>query len=166
MIKQYFIELADYNIWANDLVHSWFDKISNEQWNQPIVSSFKSLAETTVHTVGAEKVWLDRLNKVENPDFLVTVFKGSKEEAIDIWKQTSRGLKSFIENFDEAKLKERISFRLRNGVLRKLQYYQIFAHVLNHATYHRGQIVTMLRQAGFTEMSSTDLSTYYWNKKN
>ncbi len=66
MTKSYFIELADYNIWANDIVHSWFDKISDEQWEQPMVSSFKSIAETSVHTAGAEKIWLERLNQVEN----------------------------------------------------------------------------------------------------
>lgn len=162
MTKEYFIELADYNTWANDLVHSWFDNINDEQWNQPIVSSFKSLAETSVHTAGAERIWLDRLTKVENPVFLVSVFKGSKQDAIDIWKKTSQELKSFVENFHESKLEDKIGFRLRDGRQKELQYYQIFAHVFNHSTYHRGQIVTMLRQAGFTGVHSIDMSTYFW----
>ncbi|WP_223233283.1 DinB family protein [Chitinophaga sp. CF418] len=32
---------------------------------------------------------------------------------------------------------------------------------MNHSTYHRGQLVNMLRQVGFTQLSSTDLATYY-----
>jgi uncharacterized damage-inducible protein DinB len=165
MTKKYFIDLADYNIWANDIVHSWFDKISGEQWEQVIVSSFKSIAETAVHTAAAEMIWLDRLHKVEKPVFLTSVFKGPKQEAIAIWKKTSQGLRSFIENFDETKLQERVSFKRPDGNTYELQHYQIFAHVFNHSTYHRGQIVTMLRQAGFTAVHSIDLSTYFWSKK-
>lgn len=166
MTKNYFIQLADYNIWANNMVHSWFDKISDEQWEQPVVSSFKSIAETTVHTAGAEKIWLERLNKVEKPVFLTAEFKGSKQDAIDIWKKTSGGLKSFIENFDESGLEDSISFRLRDGRSMDLKYYQLFSHVFNHSTYHRGQIVTMLRQVGYTDLRSVDLSTYFWSLKN
>ncbi|HEY6504928.1 MAG TPA: DinB family protein [Chitinophagaceae bacterium] len=164
MTKNYFIQLADYNIWANNIIHSWLGKITDEQWEQPIVSSFKNIAETTVHTAGAEKIWLERLNNVEMPVFLTSVFKGTKQEAIEIWKKTSLGLKSFIENFDETKMQDNVSFRRPNGNIYELEHYQIFAHVLNHSTYHRGQIVTMLRQVGFTDLSSMDLSTFFWNK--
>ena len=165
MTKNYFIQSGDYNIWANNIVHSWFEKITDEQWEQPIVSSFKSIAETSVHTAGAEKIWLERLQKVENPVFLSSVFIGPKKEAIEVWKKTSQGLKSFIENFDETKLQDSVSFKRPDGNTYQLRYYQIFVHVFNHSTYHRGQIVTMLRQAGFTGVHSIDMSTYFWSKK-
>lgn len=165
MTKNYFIELADYNIWANDIVHSWFEKITDEQWEQPIVSSFKSIAETSVHTAGAEKIWLERLNKVENPVFLTDEFSGSKPDAIAIWEKTSAGLKSFIENLEESKLESPVSFKRPNGNIYELLHYQIFAHVFNHSTYHRGQLVTMLRQVGFNSLSSIDFSSYIWSLK-
>ena len=38
---------------------------------------------------------------------------------------------------------------------------QVFAHVVNHGTYHRGQLVTMLRQVGFSNVGSTDLLGIY-----
>ena len=77
MTKNYFIQLADYNIWANDIVHSWFDKITGEQWEQPIVSSFDSIAATALHIAGAETIWLDRLNNAAAPVWLPAVLKGS-----------------------------------------------------------------------------------------
>ena len=33
--------------------------------------------------------------------------------------------------------------------------------VMNHSTYHRGQLVTLLRGAGFTALSTTDLISFY-----
>lgn len=165
MTKNYFIQLADYNIWANTMVHAWFEKITDKQWEQPIVSSFKSIAETALHTAGAETIWLDRLNQVEAPVFLPTVFKGSKKDALDAWKKSSKGLQSFIQNFDETKLQDNVSFSRPDGNLYTLIYYQIFAHVFNHSTYHRGQLVTLLREVGFTDVCSIDLSTFFWNKK-
>jgi uncharacterized damage-inducible protein DinB len=165
MTKNYFIQLADYNIWANNIVHSWFEKITDEQWEQVIVSSFPGLSATALHTAGAETIWLDRLNKVAEPRWLPTIIKGRKKEVQDAWKDSTAGLKSFIENFDENKLFDSVSFKRPDGNTYELQHYQIFAHVFNHSTYHRGQIVTMLRQAGFTGVHSIDMSTYFWNKK-
>lgn len=166
MTKDYFITLAEYNTWANDIVHSWFDKLTNEQWEQTIVSSFPSLSATALHTAGAETIWLDRLNKVAEPRWLPNILKGGKKDVQDAWKKSSTGLRSFVESFDETQLQDSVSFKRPDGNTYKLQHYQIFAHVFNHSTYHRGQIVTMLRQAGFTDVKSTDLSTYFWSKKN
>jgi len=165
MTKDYFMQLADYNIWANNMVHSWLEKITDEQWERPVISSFNSIAETSLHTAGAVTIWLDRLNQVQAPVWMPSVFKGSKKEAQEIWKKSSAGLRVFIENFDEAKLADNISFRRPDGNSYALAHYQVFAHMFNHSTYHRGQIVTLLRQVGFTGVSSTDLSTFFWNKK-
>jgi uncharacterized damage-inducible protein DinB len=165
MTKEYFITLAEYNIWANNIVHSWFDKISDEQWEQNIVSSFTSLSATALHTASAETIWLDRLNKVTQPRWLTNIVKGGKKEVQDAWKDSTAGLKSFVENFDETKLPDIVSFKRTTGDTRELKFCQIFAHVFNHSTYHRGQIVTILRQVGFTDISSIDLSTFFWSKK-
>jgi len=165
MTRDYFIQLADYNIWANDIVHSWFDKITDEQWTQPVVSSFNCIAETALHVAGAETIWLDRLKKIESPVPLASVFKGSKKDLIEAWNESSKGLKSFIVNFDERKLQDLLGFKRLNGVFYELPYYQILTHVFNHSTYHRGQIVTMLRQVGFTNIASTDAMLFFGIKK-
>ena len=157
----YFEQLADYNIWANDLMHSWFDQISEYQWNQHISSSFNSIGLTAIHTVGAEKIWLERLEKVPTPVWIPNTFVGTKQELIKEWKSASMGLKHFISNFDETRLNEVLHFTRINGDKQSSKFYQIFAHVMNHSTYHRGQIVTMLRQVGFTDVASTDMVGYF-----
>src|SRR6266513_4574116 len=108
MTKSYFIQLADYNIWANDIVHSWFEKITDEQWQQHLVSSFNSIAATALHIVGAAQIWVQRMNR-EKEVWLPSVFNGSKDEHIILWKKTSANLKNFVESFDENDLQKSLS---------------------------------------------------------
>lgn len=161
MTKSYFIQLADYNIWANNIVHSWLNKITDEQWEQPIVSSFNSLAATALHIAGAERVWVERLNLLPAPVWLPAVFKGSKDETLKVWSSASTDLKSVIENFDESKLQSDLNFKRLNGEPYTILHCHAFAHIFNHSGYHRGQIVTMLRQAGFESVGSTDMLAFF-----
>lgn len=160
MSKQYFIELAGYNIWANNIVIGWLESINDEQWNQVIISSFNSVQETVLHIISAEYAWGQRLMKQEFT-WLQSSFKGTKQEHSDLWKFSSQQLKDFIEQFDEAELTTNLDFKRLNGQSYSMPYYQILAHTFNHSTYHRGQLVTMLRQANFTNTSSTDLIGFY-----
>ena len=160
MNKQYFIELAEYNIWANNIVCGWLENISDEQWNKPIVSSFNSIQETVLHIISAENAWLQRFRK-EPVEWLQFVYKGTKEEHIQLWKKTSAEMKAYIESFDENNLRGNLDYKRVNGIAYSTPFYQLFAHVVNHATYHRGQLVTMLRQSGFVNVGSTDLLGYY-----
>ncbi len=160
MTKTYFIELANYNIWANDIVCSWLEQISDEQWKQEVVSSFNSIQETVLHLISAEHIWVQRLDKLEKTEWLASTYKGTKEEHIALWKQASANLKKMVVDFDENNLPVKFDFKRINGEVNTLKYYQAFAHVFNHSTYHRGQLVTMLRQVGFTNVGSTDMLVF------
>ena len=161
MNKSYFIELAQYNIWANNIVISWLQQISEQQWKQPVVSSFNSIAETATHIAGAEKIWLDRWQLNSKSTFLTIESIGSKEEFIEIWKTASANILHFFEQINENDFATSFSFKRLNGEENTLQYAKTFTHVLNHSTYHRGQLVTMLRQVGFINVSSTDAMNFY-----
>lgn len=163
MTKQYFIELAEYNLWANNIVCGWLDQINDEQWTQTVVSSFTSIQETVLHIISAEKAWLERFEH-KPVEWLQFVYKGSKDEHMTLWKKTSESLKNFINDFDESKLETNLDFTRLNGDAYSMPYYQLIAHVINHATYHRGQLVTMLRQVGFMNVGSTDLLGVYRKK--
>lgn len=160
MTKQYFQELANYNRWANSIVCNWLTQISDAQWTREMVSSFNSIRETVLHIISAENAWLQRFKKIP-VTWLQSTFKGSKDEHIDLWKKTSEGFQSYVDTFDENELTTKLDYRRLNGEEYSTPYYQLFAHVVNHGSYHRGQLVTMLRQAGFTNVSSTDLLQIY-----
>lgn len=166
MPKKYFLELADYITWVDSIIIDWLHQINEAQWEQVINSSFSSIKQTAIHIVSAEVIWLDYWTKVPEPVFLSVKFQGTKNELITIWKQSAAGLKAFIEAYPEDKYMEPVIFKWPKGGEGKMEFWQTFSHFINHATYHRGQLVTMLRQVGFTGLSSTDLATYYRSIKN
>jgi len=166
MNKKYFTALAQYNYWADQIAIEWLNQINEEQWNLINISSFSSIKHTAIHIASAEKVWIDFWTKVSDPVYLSVGFKGSKDDLIEIWKKSSAGLKDFIETYPEDKYMEQVSFRYPGGGEGHMEFWQTISHIVNHSTYHRGQLVTLLRQAQFTRLSSIDLATYYITNKN
>jgi len=160
-LKSYFIELADFSNWADNRAIDWLNQITDEQWDQIANSSFGSVRDTAVHIVSAKKIWIDFWTNVQHPIYLSSKFKGTREDLIDIWKRTSAQLKSFIENYPAENYTTEIYVRKPNGELSTMEFRKTFPHMINHSTYHRGQLVTLLRQSGFLSLSNTDLFTYF-----
>ena len=161
MLKAYFIELSAYNSWANYKAMDWLSQIDDEQWERANVSSFSSVRNTTVHLASAEKIWIDFWTSVKDPVYLSAEFAGTKDELINIWSAASKGLENFIQRHPEEEYMSSVKFVYPNGKTGHMPYYQTFAHIINHSTYHRGQLVTLLRQAGYNQFSSIDLATYH-----
>jgi uncharacterized damage-inducible protein DinB len=161
MNKKYILELADYTIWANQIAIQWLNQINDEQWKQVIPSSFNSVEKTAIHMTSAQKVWIDYWRNVPNPVFLSTRFEGTKQDLIQIWHTASADLKNFIETYPEENYLQQVTFKWPRGGEGSMEFWQSFSHMINHTTYHRGQLVTLLRHTGFTNFSSTDLATYY-----
>jgi uncharacterized damage-inducible protein DinB len=161
MHRKYFLELADYQAWADNRVIDWLNQVSEEQWEQVTASSFGSIKQTAVHIASAEKIWIDYWKNVPDPVFLSAVFNGTKHDLTETWKRITADLKNFIEECPEENYLQPVSFRWPGGKEGRMAFWQTFSHCINHATYHRGQLVTLLRQVGFTKLSSTDLAAYY-----
>jgi len=166
MLKQYFTDLTAYNSWADQKAIDWLCQITDEQWEQVNISSFSSIRQTAVHIASAEKIWIDFWTGSADPVYLSANFTGTKSELLAIWKAASNGLETFIIAHPAENLNQPVSFIYPNGNIGQMPYYQTFAHIINHSTYHRGQLVTLLRQAGYDQFSSVDLATYYITKAN
>lgn len=161
MHTSYLKELAAYIIWADNKAITWLSNISDEQWDQETASSFSSIKATAIHIVSAQKIWLDFWKKMPDPVYLSTGFKGTRAELIAIWKQAAADLKTFIETYPEENYEEVVNVKKPNGEISQMEFWRTLQHMVNHSTYHRGQLVTLLRHAGFTGFSNTDLFTYY-----
>jgi uncharacterized damage-inducible protein DinB len=161
MMKDYFVQLTTYNEWANAKAINWVLEIDDRQWLQVVTSSFSSVSQTALHIASAEKVWTQFWEGVPHPTFLSKEFKGSKEDLIRTWKRASADLKRLVEHWPEDEWLRTIEYQTPRGKQMATPFRETVAHVINHSTYHRGQLVNVLRQVGFTNFSSTDLATFF-----
>lgn len=162
MAKNYLIRIANYNHWADNKAMEWLHQIGDEQWEQVIVSSFNSISQTAIHIVSAEKYWVDLWTHTPEPTFLSAQFKGTKDGLIEIWNKSSADISALVNSFPEENYSQSVIFKYpRTGHIGQMPFWETVAHVINHSTYHRGQLVTLLRQAGYINLSSIDMATYF-----
>jgi len=152
--------LYDYNAWANRRQLEAASKVTTEEFLRPMGSSFGSLCDTLAHIYGAEWVWLERFQG-KSPSALpdVTQFHdvtGLREK----WLEHEARLLDFVGKLTQEDLERVMEYKtLKFGVYRNMLW-QSMQHVVNHGTYHRGQVTTLLRQLN-AQPILTDLMHFY-----
>lgn len=154
------LELYAYNRWANHRVLEATGKLGAEQFSRDLHSSFPSVRDTLVHMLGAEWVWLERW-KGTSPTGLPGRSDLSTHEAIRArWREVEHGQLEFLEQVSDEQLLQDLAYRNTAGKPFVQPLWQVLRHVVNHASYHRGQVTTMLRQLA-AEPVTTDLVVFY-----
>lgn len=162
-MKELLQQYAAYNLWANKLLVDTINKLSDEEKIKEVTSSFPSLYKTVQHMWLAEEVWWQRLKLVENIVLQSETFDGSFDELVTNHTKKSKEYLDWILGATENQLLHVFAY-LRKKEQFKMPVYQMLQHVFNHATYHRGQLVTILRQLGVETIPSTDFSTFCMKK--
>ena len=164
-MKELLLQYAQYNVWANKLIIDVLLKLEEGAADKEIISSFPSVFKTVMHTWSAESIWLQRLLLAERPVWQEDVFAGNIEAACSEWQKTSAELVKFVEKqYDDKALQHVLQFYDRQKNSYKMPVYQVLHHVFNHSTYHRGQLITMLRQLGLTKLPQTDFTAFVRQK--
>jgi len=160
-MKELLLQYAGYNVWANKLVIDRLFKLGDDLLDKEITSSFSSLRATVYHSWSAEYIWLQRLLLADNPVWMASEFKGSFLKACKEWESASDGLLQFTNRqYDDRALQHVVQYYDRAKAAHKTPVYQVLQHVFNHSTYHRGQLITMLRQAGEVNLPATDFIAF------
>ena len=153
-------QLFDYNAWANRRLLDAAEKLSPEQFVQRIESSFPSVRDTLAHIYGAEWIWLERFQG-RSPSGLPAAAEFTDVNTLrQHWLQHEERLLDFVRGLAQADLDRDFEYKtLKFGMYRN-PLWQSMLHVVNHGTYHRGQVTTMLRQLG-AQPILTDLMHFY-----
>jgi uncharacterized damage-inducible protein DinB len=153
-------KLFDYNAWANKRTLDSCEALSGDQFTKQIVSSFPSVRDTLAHIWGAEWLWLERFQGI-SPSALPAVGLFGEISALRAhWREDETRLLNFVRGLTQADLDRVIEYKTLNFGVYKNPLWQSMQHMVNHGTYHRGQITTMLRQLGAKPLQ-TDLIHYY-----
>jgi uncharacterized damage-inducible protein DinB len=153
--------LLDYHYWARDRILDATSAISIADLLADRANSFASIRDTLAHTYFAEWAWYSRWQG-NSPTALPDANQFQTVDGIrTAWNDLERQLRAFIDPLDDAGLEREIQYRLLSGIEAITPLWQMVQHVVNHASYHRGQVTTMLRQAGAEPPKSMDLIAFY-----
>ena len=158
-------QLAAYNFWANQKVFETILVLPEEKQKAELPSSFKSIYATVLHMWNAESVWWQRMKLQERIVAPSEHFKGSMQELTNELLQQNRLWIEWIDAASDAALDHVFQYQTAKKEQFKQPVYQMLLHVFNHGTYHRGQLINMLRQLGVEKLPQTDFIVWSRNKK-
>lgn len=163
MNPEYFRLLYDYNAWANHHLLDACQTLSDEQFTRDLRSSFPSVRDTLAHIAGCEWLYLERFHG-RSPASIPPGGEYRKLAGLRRkWAQTEGELLRFVGGLAPTDLERVIDYRNTQGTPYSNPLSALLQHLVNHGTYHRGQVTTMLRQLG-AKAPTTDL-IYFWREK-
>ncbi|MCI0434364.1 MAG: DinB family protein [Gemmatimonadetes bacterium] len=153
-------ELYGYNEWANARTMDAAAQLSPEAFVRDMKSSFASVGDTLVHMLQAEWIWLQRWQGQSPPAAPAGWAGMGLGEIRGAWRGVIDERARFLEALEDAALDRVFEYTSLAGETRSCALDHSLRHVVNHASYHRGQITTLLRQLGATPVA-TDLVLYH-----
>ncbi len=153
--------MLDYHYWARDRLLDALEPLTPDQVDRDLGSSFKSVRETVVHIYAAEWAWHSRWQG-QSPTALMTSEAFPDVAAVRrAWGEHEKKMRAFLDGLGEEGLTRVFEYKLLGGQAGSSPFWQMLQHVVNHASYHRGQVTTMLRQLGVKPAKSMDMIAYY-----
>ena len=154
------IQYTTYNFWANEKLLNIISELDESVLNKEIVSSFPSLSKTLMHLWDAETIWLKRLKGESLDDWPSKTFSGNIFDIRNGILSLDKSFIEYVESLDEERLIENFNYKNIEGKPFTNPIWQSILHCMNHSTYHRGQLVTMLRQCDYKNIPATDFIAY------
>jgi len=149
-----------FNVWANTQVVNLLQTVPDDIYFKENKNSFPSIAKTVLHIWGAQNIWLKRLQGESLTTWPKHPDQDSKAGQLNGLIKSAQDILDLVVAKDESFLSSRYSYTNMKGEPFTDAVEDTLFHVVNHSTYHRGQIITMLREAGVTLVVSTDLIHY------
>ena len=145
-----------YNEWANNKIIDWLKNIDTAMLYKQTPSSFNTIDYTLQHILSAQKFWLTFISGEDISTFNWGVRELEIENLLTELEIVSAQMKNKFSAFTEEELNDKLELHVR-WVKNNLCRYEYIMHVINHSTYHRGQIVTMAHSLGIKDgITNTD----------
>ena len=152
--------LFAYTRWGNHRLLVACEPLSASAFTRDLGTSHRSVRGTLVHTLWSEWIWLKRWQGTSPRQ----VF--AEEEFPDVvaitarWADVDRDRDVLLGGLTESRLATRVGYENLQGQRWEYPLGHMMQHVVNHSSYHRGQVVTLLRQLGRTP-PTTDFLVFF-----
>lgn len=146
-MKEQYIQLYEYHIWANERVLNHLKSLPEEIFTKRVDLGFTSIAEILTHLVTADELWFSRIREVGPPSSAIHQFKDIDETARYLNPLQTQIRDCLDTVVDDGKI---VAYSNKAGQKCQYSISDIIQHMANHGTYHRGNITTILRFLGYT----------------
>jgi len=148
--------LWDYTKWADARAFDAVAKLTPEQYGKDLGSSLKSVRDTLTHLVSAQWIWLSRWKGTAPKAMWAPGDYAGLAALRERWTALHAEIEAFVAGQTDASLPKDLVYQNLKGETLKYPLGALLLHMVNHSTYHRGQVTTLLRQLG-AQPASTDL---------
>ncbi len=149
-----------YSAWASARVLESVTALSPEELDRDLSNSYGGIFGTLTHIFQADSIWFDRLTGLPTAGLAAYPPGANLAELSERWQALHTRYRNWAEALPPAGWDRVLSHRNLKGELSEQPVWRMILHVVNHASYHRGQVTTMLRQLG-REPIGTDLMLFY-----
>ncbi len=141
-------KLFAYTRWASEKALDSVEPLTEEEFRKPVGGSFGSVHGTLAHLYGADSVWFERWNgrsprAMPDPESVPTVAALRRE-----WSRIQEQQRKFVEKLTPERIGGELRYEGFDGKPFRRVFGDALVHLVNHGTYHRGQVATLLRQLG------------------
>ena len=165
----HFALLADYNQWMNRRLYDAAATLPHATLVADRGAFFKSILGTLNHLVVADTIWLKRfrahpscpkalasLDDVVTPTALDAMLYTDLAQLRERREWLDQIILIWVDELDGATLRSELDYTSIQGVPARRPVSAVLMHFFNHQTHHRGQVTTLLAQAG-VDVGVTDL---------
>ncbi|HUP03147.1 MAG TPA: DinB family protein [Bryobacteraceae bacterium] len=144
--------LFDYNYWARDRQLEACALLTPEQLVQPLGGSFASLRDTLAHMLGVEWLWLERWRGAAPSALLPAAEFPTLAALTERWRAVETEMRQYVAGLTDEALGRVMTYQNIRGISCAYPLGSMLYHLLNHQSYHRGQVTMSLRQLGATPL--------------
>jgi len=161
--------MADYNQWMNTRLLEAAATLDTAQLTADRGAFFGSVLGTLNHLLVADILWLKRfathptgfmalapLQQMPDPTSLDQILCPTFNEVTALRHSLDSVILDWSRTLTESDLDVALAYKSSKGVPATRNFFALLTHFFNHQTHHRGQITTLLSQAG-VDMGVTDL---------
>ena len=152
---------ASFNYWANKKLVDWLSASPLEKLYTQVPSSFTSIDYTLQHILRTQRFWLAFINERDTSGVNWAIRENEADKIMKELVEVSAEMMDSFSLFTNDQLEALLRLDMP-WAKNRLSRYEYIVHIVNHGTFHRGQIITMARSIGLTEgVVNTDYNMFH-----